>query len=378
MFQDLGLEGWTPAAAAVALGLLLGLMFGALAQRSRFCLRRALVGEPHERAPALGVWSAALAIAVAGTTLAGTYGLVSFQGHRFHAAALPVAAIILGGLLFGIGMVLARGCTSRLLVLAGTGNMRAFVAIAVFGIVAHATLKGVLAPARVAIGALTTNVGGYASLGALPGGPLAWAALLVIVLGLFVVRSGARISHLLMGAGIGALAVAGWVGTGFVLKDEFAPIPLESLAFTSAVSEATFWAMASSAIAPTFGVGLLAGVAAGSFLAALAGRELALVGFTTQAPVGRYIVGGALMGFGGVLAGGCTIGAGLSGVASLSVAALLALVSIVAGAYVPDLMAQAGASKTGASETAAPSEARTDVDPATVSLAAGAAAVASL
>jgi len=276
-------------------------------------------------------------------------------------------------LLFGIGMVLARGCTSRLLVLTGTGNLRALVAIAVFGIVAHATLKGVLAPVRVAIGNVTVGVGAHGSLAAFPGGAVAWSSLLVFMLAVVVLRSGVRAGHLAMGAAIGALAVAGWVGTGHVLKDEFAPIPLESLAFTSAVSEATFWSMASSAIAPTFGVGLLGGVLAGSFIAALAGRELALVGFAPDAPVGRYLAGGALMGFGGVLAGGCTIGAGLSGVASLSVAALLALVSIIAGAYVPDLVAEAGAGESG--EMRATEEGR---DASIISLAAGAAAAASL
>ncbi|MDX2155822.1 MAG: YeeE/YedE family protein [Hyphomicrobiaceae bacterium] len=331
MFHELGLAGWTPQAAAVVLGAVLGLAFGLLAERSRFCLRRSLAGEPGERGPALGVWAAALAIAIAGTTAIAGAGLVDLASHRLLSARLPAVAIVAGGLMFGAGMVLARGCASRLTVLAGTGNLRAVATLVVFAVLAHATLKGALAPGRAWIGGLVIDTGKVTSLAAVPGGAPLWAAIIVAALLVAAVTSRAGWRDLAMGAGIGALVPLGWLGTGFVLHDEFAPIPLETLAFTSAASEGLFWWVAGTAVAPTFGVGLLAGAIAGSFLSALAARRLAPTGFTAETGTGRYLAGGALMGVGGVLAGGCTVGAGLAGISMLSLAALLALGSIIAG-----------------------------------------------
>jgi uncharacterized membrane protein YedE/YeeE len=92
-----------------------------------------------------------------------------------------------------------------------------------------------------------------------------------------------------------------------------------------------FWWIASSAIGPTFGVGFLAGIVGGSGLSSALSGDWKAVGFTEEVSTGRYLAGGALMGFGGVLAGGCTVGAGLSGVPTLSVAAIVALLSIIAG-----------------------------------------------
>lgn len=338
MSADLVL-GLTPRTAAVVAGAGLGLLFGALAQRTRFCLRRGIAGAPEERSEALGVWAIALAAAIAGTTAILAAGLVDLAGHRFLAARLPILAIVTGGLLFGIGMVLARGCASRLTVLAGSGNLRALTVLLVFAAVAHATLKGALSGVRTSLGAYTIDLGNYASLSALPGGAAVWAAVAIVALIAVVTRSAANPLSLLGGVAIGALAPLGWLTTGWLLKDEFDPIPAESIALTSAGAETLFWWIASSAIQPTFGVGFLAGVIGGSFLSALAAREFRVEGFTEKTPTGRYLLGGALMGLGGVLAGGCTIGAGLAGAATLSVAAIVALASIVAGGVLANALA---------------------------------------
>ena len=132
-------------------------------------------------------------------------------------------------------------------------------------------------------------------------------------------------------AALGALVPAAWVGTGFVLLDEFDPIALEGLSFTAPWAETLFWSMAASLTAPGFGTGLIGGVLAGAFIAALVSGRFAWEGFDSPPQMGRSLSGAALMGVGGVMAGGCTVGAGLSGVATLSVAALLALGSIAAG-----------------------------------------------
>lgn len=335
MFEDLGLDGWTPVGASLVAGLVIGVLFGVLAQRSRFCLRRGLVGQGAERSSALGVWLLALGVAVLLMQAAALFEWVSFADHRFVASSLPAGAIVVGGLLFGFGMVLTRGCASRLTVLAGQGNLRAWISILIFAVVAHATLKGVLAPARTWISSFSVETGGW-SLASLPGGGMAVAVVLALVLLAVAVRSGARWSDLVMAALIGVIAAVGWVVTGYVLFDEFDPITFESLAFTSSASETLFWSVAGTAFAPAFGVGIFGGTLLGSFLAASASGEFRVEGFDGETPVGRYIAGASLMGVGGVLAGGCTIGAGLSGIGTLGVAPVLALLSIVAGARIAD------------------------------------------
>ena len=109
---------------------------------------------------------------------------------------------------------------------------------------------------------------------------------------------------------------------------------MQSLAFTLPFAESLFWILASTAVPAGFGVGLIGGVLVGAFLSAATRSELSLVSFADSRETLRYGAGGVLMGVGGVLAGGCTIGAGLSGVSTLSVAAILALLSIVAGAVI--------------------------------------------
>lgn len=341
MFETLGLENWTPMSASLVAGALIGALFGIFAQRSRFCLRRGLVGQGAERRNALGLWLTALVTAIIGSQTLKYLGILDFSEQRFLASEISAPAIIFGGLLFGTGMVLARGCASRLTVLTGTGNLRALVAILVFGVVAHATLKGVFAPLRVWLSSTTVDLGPITSLSALPGGTMVWAPITVAALIAIIARSGARTSDLIYGALIGALVPTAWFTTGVLLFDEFDPITFESLAFTSSTSETLFWTVAGTSIAPGFGVGFFGGAIAGSALAAIFAREFVWVGFTGEIPTHRYLIGGALMGVGGVLAGGCTVGAGLTGFSTLSIAALLALGSIIVGA----LVANAGLSR---------------------------------
>lgn len=346
MFETFGFEETTAREISVLFGLGLGLAFGVLAQLTAFCFRRALVGE--DRRQAAGLWGMALAVAVLGTQAVIAQGWVSFDDHRLLASDLPVLAISLGGLMFGVGMVLTRGCASRLLVLSGTGNLRALMVLVVFALVAHAALKGVLAPLRVALGSVTLPLGEAASLAALPGGALVWGGLIAIAALAVALRSGNRALPLTGAALIGALVPLAWAGTGFVLYDEFDPIAMESLSLTSPAAETLFYTIASSAVSAGFGPGLLGGILLGALAAALVTGRFAWQSFEGPAQTGRYLAGGALMGFGGVLAGGCTLGAGLSGIPTLSVAAILALATIAVGALIANALLNAGTSGSGA------------------------------
>ena len=329
-YVDLGFEGRTLHLIA---GALLGLLFGIAAQISRFCLRRAVAGPRDERASAASVWLTALATAIIAFSLASVSGLVDLTGHRFVSTDLPLAALTLGGLAFGVGMVLTRGCVSRLTVLSGTGNLRAIVVLLTFAVTAHAALKGVLAPVRTTIGSFTVD----APFGTILDTEIGFAILILPIAAaaaFLAWRTRPGTLNLVLGGVIGLVAVAGWMATSVLLFDDFDPLPVQSAAFTLPWSDSLFWVIASSAIPAGFGVGFITGVLGGSFLSAATRGELQLQSFETPQQTLRYVAGGALMGIGGVLAGGCTVGAGLSGVASGSLAATIALASIAFGGWV--------------------------------------------
>ncbi|WP_291729981.1 YeeE/YedE family protein [Leisingera sp. F5] len=329
MFETFGFEETTAREVSVLFALCIGALFGALAQLTRFCFRRALVG--NDRRQAAGVWAMAFAVAVLGTQAAVAQGWISFDGHRLMTGDLPLLAIAAGGLMFGAGMILTRGCASRLVVLAGSGNLRALLVITVFAVAAHATLKGVLAPLRTALGSVTLPMGEQVSLAVLPGGPLLWSALIAAAALGIALRSGNRAPALAGAALIGLLVPLAWVGTGFVLLDEFDPIAMESLSFTSPAADTLFFVIASSSIPAGFGPGLIGGVLLGALMASLLSGSFHWQSFETPRQTGRYLAGAVLMGAGGVLAGGCTVGAGLAGIPTLSLAALLALGFIALG-----------------------------------------------
>lgn len=354
MFEQLGLGDITPREASVWLALAEGLLFGLLAEPTRFCFRRAVAGPRAERRSAGGLWLWALGFAILGTQGAVMAGLIDFGGHRYTTTALPILALVFGGLAFGIGMVLTRGCITRLTILSATGNLRALVVMVVFAIVAHATLKGVLAPLRLALGSVTVEPG-ISTLSDLPGGALVWSLLIAVPALAYGITARIKPLTLIAGAIIGLLIPAAWVGTGYVLLDEFDPIALESLAFTAPMADSLFYVIASTAVSPSFGGGVVAGVLVGALVASLIGRRFAWQSFDSPAQMGRYLTGGALMGAGGVLAGGCTIGAGLSGVPTLGLAAIIAILSIAAGGAIAarfvDRTSALGSGYAGSSDT---------------------------
>ncbi|MEL6980516.1 MAG: YeeE/YedE thiosulfate transporter family protein, partial [Pseudomonadota bacterium] len=282
MIEAWGLEDYLLPTLLLIAGAALGLVFGVAAQISRFCLRRAVAGAPEERASAGGVWAAALLSAIIGAQLLSAGGYVAFDETRFTAASLPLGAILIGGLMFGVGMVLTRGCASRLVVLGASGNLRALIVLLVFAAFAYATLRGVFAPSAAWLreaGAVEAG-GGLPALFGLGAYALWFAGAIAIGLAVIVARSGARLQDIALGAVIGLAIVAGWAATGFVLFDEFDPRPADSLAFTSGGADALFYFMASTALEPSFGVGVVAGALVGAHLSARLRGELALESFS--------------------------------------------------------------------------------------------------
>ena len=320
-FEDVDVATLLPLA-----GLLIGLAFGFIAQKSRFCLRSAVISSTRSTlSPMAGSFALAMIMAIIGTQTLGYLGMIDLEATRFISETMPLGALVLGGMMFGAGMVLTRGCASRLTVLSAQGNLRAVTVLMVFAIFAYATLRGVFAAPRVAF----TDATSTEMMAQLP--PIA-ATVLIALLGIIAWRSRVRPGLAIAGILVGLLIVTGWFATGALLVDEFDPRAAESLAFTSGASDALFFTLASTAIDASFGAGLLGGTVIGAFLSAALHRELRLESFEDPQQTLRYFAGGALMGSGGVLAGGCTIGAGLTGVSTLAFAPMIALIAIVAGA----------------------------------------------
>ncbi|MCV6600808.1 MAG: YeeE/YedE family protein [Cohaesibacter sp.] len=318
-------------------GLLVGLLFGAAAQHSRFCLRAAIIETAGRVMGAkLGLWLLAFSAAVFFVQTALFFEILDVSDARQLSATGSMSGAIVGGVMFGIGMVLARGCASRLLVLAATGNLRAIVTGLILTLVAQASLRGILAPAREWIGGLWLVDGGEGRnllhIVSLPNGGAALVALLVLVLAFGLARyRNVRLSHGL-GAGLVGFAVAfGWVLSYQISQISFEPISVQSVSFTGPSTDTLMALVNERDIGLSFGLGLVPGVFLGSGLMAVLSGEFEIQRFGPETRMERYFLGAFLMGFGSMLAGGCAVGAGVTGGSIFAITAWVAIFSMWVG-----------------------------------------------
>ena len=324
-----------------AAAFVIGVSFGIVAEISRYCTRAAIAewAAPDRNsasyAPRTISVLTAVIVAVAGTQALAYFGLLDLQASIYRSAGLRPLALIAGGALFGVGMVLAGGCVSRLLVLAASGNGRSWVTLLVTGLAAYATLRGILSYPRTELE--------NAWLAAPADGTPAWVhiaviALVIVVAALGIIASSRKASPAAFarpaaaGLAIGALVVAGWVATGIVGADDFDPTPVASLSIEAPVGETLQYAMIFTGDSIRFSIALVLGVLVGAFTSAVFSGRFHGQGFTDEGSLLRYAAGGVLMGFGGVTALGCTVGQGLSGLSTGAPSSLIAILSIVAGA----------------------------------------------
>jgi uncharacterized membrane protein YedE/YeeE len=340
-------------------GLVLAFLFGAIAQRTHFCSMGAISDVIH-----MGDWGRArqfilaMGVAMVGFGALSATHLINPSDALYATVRWSWLSTIVGGLMFGWGMVYASGCGSKTLVRAGAGNLKSWVVILVMGISAFATLKGLTAVWRTrSIDGFFLHLEPQANLGHWLGRALGMdAASTTVVLGLLLgmgligwaMRSGEfRTRHnLLAGLGMGALVVAMWWTTGHLGHVDEHPLTLESVyvASNSGRMEAfsfvapmaylldyfMFYSDASKVL--TLGVVVPLGVMLGSCFTALITRSFRWEGFGGVDDLGRHLLGGVLMGVGGVTAMGCSIGHGLSGMSTLALNSFSALAFLVLGA----------------------------------------------
>lgn len=327
---------------AALLGVIAGLACGAVAHRATLCsfgaIEDAVVAGDTRR---LKSFALALAIAMAITqVLAGT-GLLPTTTIALLPPFLPWAGALAGGLMFGLGMALAGTCGFGALVRLGTGDLRALVVLAIYGAVAWSAATGRLSAIRLSLldplaGALAG--GGGTDLRALliPASLSAWVApLLILALCAWVLsdRRLRRAPRLLVAGGVLGLSVAaGWYVTG-VLADPFEAVPRpQGLSFVTPIARLLQALVSQPAPVPEFGMGTAVGVALGAALAAWRAGALRWEAFDDAHEMRRHLLGACLMGMGGVFAGGCTIGQGLSAGSVLAPSWPFAVGGIFAGA----------------------------------------------
>ena len=329
-------------------GLVIGASFGATAQATHFCTMGAIsdivfMGDWNR----FRAWMLSIATAVLGAQTLHLGGTVDLTLSIYLGSTLGWAGAVLGGLMFGFGMTMTGGCGNKTLVRLGAGNLKSVLVVLVLGIFAYMTLRGLIGVARIELERLT-NVeladAGLAAQGlpdllALAGVPALaarWIATLAVSGALlwFCFKSAAfRASRRNVVAGliVGGLVTAGWYATAVIGFDDFDPAAVESVTFVAPVGNAIQYLMTFTGTTINFGVAVVGGVIAGAFVMAKATGTFRIESFTDASDMLRHMAGAALMGTGGVMALGCTIGQGVTGMSTLAVGSVLALVSIVAG-----------------------------------------------
>ncbi|MEY3272851.1 MAG: hypothetical protein RLZZ341_1752, partial [Pseudomonadota bacterium] len=233
---------WTPLidrlgepGALAATGLAIGFAFGFLAQRSRFCLRSAVIEFSRNLVGGkLTVWLFAFATALVATQALTLLGAFSAAEARQISARGSLSGAAIGGALFGVGMILARGCSSRLLVLAAQGNLRSVISGLVFAVVAQASWTGLLAPAREGLAGLWTVDGGASRdlvqvLHIGHGGALAFGLLWLAAAVFWARRQRVPVWGWAGAIGVGLTIAAAWWATYSISRSAFDPHPIQAL-----------------------------------------------------------------------------------------------------------------------------------------------------
>ena len=355
--QDVDLQALTTRVLWAAFAL--SALFGAIAQRTHFCTMGAVadivnIGDWTR----MRMWAMAIGVAMIGFNGMVALGWVDASKSVFGGPRVLWLSAVLGGSMFGFGMVLASGCGSKTLVRLGGGNLKSLVVLLMLGVAAFATLKGITAVARVAwvdsvfvaapagqdlpsllaaaTGARKATLAALLGLG-LGGGLLAWS---------LAAPPGRSADTLLAGLGLGAVVAAMWWVSGLLghvaedpntLQEAFVATNsqrMEALSFVAPVAYTLDWLMFFSDKSKLLTMGIVStvGVVVGSAGVALFTRSFRWEGFRGAADTADHLIGAALMGVGGVTALGCTIGQGISGVSTLSLTSLVALAAIIAGA----------------------------------------------
>ncbi|MBR0992037.1 YeeE/YedE family protein [Bradyrhizobium japonicum] len=333
----------SPSTMAFACGLAAGAVLGVAGRAGRFCtlamLEDAFFGSDFRR---LKSFALAASVALLATQALAVFGIVDLSRSIYLTASIGLGGAIIGGLMFGVGMALVGTCGFGTLVRVGGGDLRAIVVFLVLGLSALATMRGITGMLRLTLIeplSLRLPEGSNQTLTSLLGAGSAMRAILVVAiaaaLAVWALADGRLIRSprlLASGLAVGAAIAFGWFATGWLADDEFDPARVSSLTFVAPLGDAILYIATFSGARLNFGIGSVAGVIAGSFAAAMLARGFRWEACDDARELKRHMTGALLMGIGGIMSLGCTIGQGLSAFSTLAISAPVTMAAITCGA----------------------------------------------
>jgi hypothetical protein len=343
------MDEWSVVHTVSILGFLGAALFGATASKTHFCIMGSISDWINmDSKVRFRAWMLSMGIAILGAQGMHHLGWLDLGGSIYLGANFGLAGFLIGGVLFGMGMTLGAGCGQRTLVRVGGGNLKSLLVLIVMAITAYATLRGLLAIIRIevfdalaidldardiadqGIGTLLAHVTGASA--------IVVSRIVALVLGLGAVWYALKdrdfrtsYDSLLAGTVIGLLVVGAWYVTGVIGNDDFEPVMIEAITFVAPTGNTLNYLMTWTGSQINFGIAVVLGVIAGSFVYAVATGNFRIETFMARADMRNHLVAGVLMGFGGVLSLGCTIGQGVSGLSTLALGSLVTLVAILFG-----------------------------------------------
>jgi len=324
-------------------------LFGIIAHKTHFCTMGAIsdwinMGSLHR----LRAWLLAMAVALLMSQLFQAIGWIDLSASIYLSTNFGIGGYIVGGFLFGVGMTLGGGCGQRTLVRTGGGNLKSLVVLLVLGLTAYITLRGLLAGVRIEVfeplsidlseyGLVDQSLTGVvAAMSGLASESVAKGLAVIIGLALLIYTlkdkdfrtSGDAI---VSGLVVGLLVAGAWLVTGVVGNDDFDPVRLETLTFIAPVGNMLNYLMTWTGSTIGFGIAVVFGVLAGSLAYAVTSGNFRIETFSSRSDMLNHLYAGVLMGFGGVLSLGCTIGQGVGGFSTLALGSVVSIVFIVFG-----------------------------------------------
>ncbi len=356
-------EAVNPSSIVIWGGFVLAFVFGAVASKSNFCTMGAISDVVNmEHWGRVRMWLLAIAVAMIGANWLHSAGMIDLTKSVYQRPALPWLSMVVGGVLFGVGMTMSGGCANKNLIRVGAGSLRSVVVLVFLGLSAYMTLKGLFGQWRAgfldpvtldlsklgmtnqSLSQLLAKLTGMAEQTAL----LLTLAVLVLAILAFVFkdkRFRGNLIQVVASVILGLLVVAAWYLSGHIGYGEnqetletvyFATNSrtIESFSFVAPVSFSLellmLWTDTSTRM--TFGIATALGVVMGSFVYAISTKQFRWEGFASIDDLKTQLIGAILMGFGGVTAIGCTVGQGMSGVSTLAIGSFITLAGVVAGA----------------------------------------------
>jgi len=317
-------------------GLAVGTVFAIVVQRFRCCMVSGtsnflLIKDTRQ----VMAFAMALLIGITGTQLLEIFNVVAVADSSYRNNTLDWFGATLGGIIFGIGATLAGGCATRTLVKTMEGSLHSLIVLVTFMLFAAFAQFGFLESTRLNLTDATSielsTDAGIASMLSLP----SWLILAVVIVMLLLLiykcwQNSPDKSMLIIGLIIGALVIFSWYVTGVLAQDEFDPRNPSAITVSGPMARFGYIIISGRLPALSFAISFVIGIAVVSFLTALVTQQFKITA-PRKGMVKMALIGGALMGIGSIMAYGCNIGQGLSGISTLSLESLLAVIGMVAG-----------------------------------------------